>query len=131
MGEWLPGEKRLEAEIDALVGRAGSVDAAEDERFRVDVRGDEMPLELKRRKDRLKGDPRGEGAFGGGSAGAGRCAGAPTGHQAEPEGRPPVQARIRGTGREGAEQLYGSPEPDHEDIIGGFSAVLQRAVGGG
>ena len=47
-------EKRLEAEIEALVGRAGAVDAEEDARYGVDVRGDEMPPELKRRKDRVQ-----------------------------------------------------------------------------
>ena len=47
-------EKRLEAEIKALVGRAGAVDEEEDERYGVDVRGDELPEELKRREDRLK-----------------------------------------------------------------------------
>ena len=46
-------EKRLKAEIEALVGRAGRVDAEEDARYGVDVRGDEMPAQLKRRKDRL------------------------------------------------------------------------------
>lgn len=46
-------EARLKAEIEALVGRAGAVDAEEDERYGVDVRGDELPAELKRRKDRL------------------------------------------------------------------------------
>ena len=39
-------EKRLEAEIDRLVGRAGRVDAEEDERYGADVRGDEMPAGL-------------------------------------------------------------------------------------
>ena len=39
-------EKRLEAEIKALV-----VDEEEDERYGVDVRGDELPEELKRRED--------------------------------------------------------------------------------
>ena len=47
-------ERRLKAEIDRLVGRAGRVDAEEDERFGVDVRGDEMPEGLKRRKDRVE-----------------------------------------------------------------------------
>lgn len=47
-------ERRLKAEIDRLVGRAGKVDAAEDERLGADVRGDEMPAGLKRRKDRVK-----------------------------------------------------------------------------
>ena len=53
-GRMVEEEKRLEAEIKALVGRAGAVDEEEDERYGVDVRGDETPSELKRREDRLK-----------------------------------------------------------------------------
>ena len=53
-GRMVKEEKRLEAEIKALVGRAGAVDEEEDERYGVDVRGDELPEELKRREDRLK-----------------------------------------------------------------------------
>ena len=37
-----------------MVGRAGAVDEEEDARYGVDVRGDEMPEELKRREDRLE-----------------------------------------------------------------------------
>ena len=47
-------EKRLKNEIGALTLRAEGVDAAEDEEFGRDVRGDEIPEELKRRKDRLR-----------------------------------------------------------------------------
>ena len=46
-------ERRLKAEIEALVDRAGRLDAEEDERYGADVRGDEMPAQLKRREDRL------------------------------------------------------------------------------
>ena len=53
-GRMVKEEKRLEAEIKALVGRAGAVDEEEEERYGVDVRGDELPEELKRREDRLK-----------------------------------------------------------------------------
>ena len=53
-GRMVKEEKRLAAEIKALVGRAGAVDEEEDERYGVDVRGDELPEELKRREDRLK-----------------------------------------------------------------------------
>ena len=53
-GRMVKEEKRLEAEIKALVGRAGAVDEEEDERYGVDVRGDELPEELKRREDRLE-----------------------------------------------------------------------------
>ena len=53
-GRMVKEEKRLQAEIKALVGRAGAVDDQEDERYGVDVRGDEIPEELKRREDRLE-----------------------------------------------------------------------------
>lgn len=47
-------EKRLKKEIRALTARAEGVDAAEDEEFGEDLRGDEIPDELKRREDRLR-----------------------------------------------------------------------------
>ncbi len=47
-------EQRLKKEIRELTLRAEGVDAAEDEEFGADVRGDEVPDELKRRKDRLR-----------------------------------------------------------------------------
>ena len=43
----------LKAEIEAVVGRAEAVDEEEDERFGEEVRGDELPEELRRREDRL------------------------------------------------------------------------------
>ena len=46
-------ERRLEAEIAGLLEEAEAVDAAEDARYGEDVRGDELPEELKRREDRL------------------------------------------------------------------------------
>ena len=46
-------ERRLAGEIDALVRAARDADAAEDERFGPDARGDELPSELRRREDRL------------------------------------------------------------------------------
>jgi transposase len=47
-------DKRLKKEIEGLVRRAEDIDAAEDEEFGEDFRGDEMPEELKRRKDRRR-----------------------------------------------------------------------------
>ena len=46
-------ERRLAAEIAGLLAEAEAVDAAEDARYGEDVRGDELPEELKRREDRL------------------------------------------------------------------------------
>ena len=47
-------ERRLRREITALTARATDVDAAEDDEFGPDVRGDELPAELTRREDRLR-----------------------------------------------------------------------------
>ncbi len=47
-------EKRLRQEIRELLSRAEATDAEEDERYGFDRRGDELPKELSRRKDRLK-----------------------------------------------------------------------------
>ena len=46
-------ERRLSGEIAALLAAAGEADAAEDARWGADVRGDELPAELRRREDRL------------------------------------------------------------------------------
>jgi transposase len=47
-------EKRLRKEIRELLNRAEATDVEEDERYGRDRRGDELPEELSRRKDRLK-----------------------------------------------------------------------------
>jgi transposase len=52
-GRMEPEEARLEAEVAELLAAAEAVDAEEDERYGEDVRGDELPEELKRREDRL------------------------------------------------------------------------------
>jgi transposase len=46
-------ERRLEAEVRALLGQAEQVDAAEDARYGRGRRGDELPAELARRESRL------------------------------------------------------------------------------
>ena len=52
-GRMLKEERRLRAEIERLLEEAEAVDAAEDAHYGEDVRGDELPEELKRREDRL------------------------------------------------------------------------------
>ena len=49
----LKEEARLKGEIEALMARAGAVDAEEDERYGEEVRGDELPEELRRGEKRL------------------------------------------------------------------------------
>ena len=46
-------ERRLAGEIDALLRSADETDMAEDGRLGSEVRGDELPAELRRREDRL------------------------------------------------------------------------------
>ena len=47
-------EKRLRQEIRDLLAQAKKTDAAEDQRYGRDKRGDELPAELARREDRLR-----------------------------------------------------------------------------
>ena len=49
----LKTEAQLEAEIAALLRKAGLIDAQEDARYGKGKRGDELPKELQRRQDRL------------------------------------------------------------------------------
>ena len=46
-------EKKLQAEVEALLQRAEAVDAAEDEKYGKDQAGEELPAELARRESRL------------------------------------------------------------------------------
>jgi transposase len=53
-GRMKDDEKRLQAEIESLLRRAEEVDAAEDAEHGADMRGDEIPEELRRRESRLQ-----------------------------------------------------------------------------
>ena len=46
-------EQRLESEVEALLRQADAVDEAEDSRLGAEVRGDDLPAELRRREERL------------------------------------------------------------------------------
>jgi len=47
-------EARLATEVAAMLKQAAATDASEDQRYGRDVRGDELPAELRRREDRLR-----------------------------------------------------------------------------
>ena len=49
-GRMLQEEARLKEEIEGLLERAGAVDGEEDERYGEEMRGDELPAELQRRR---------------------------------------------------------------------------------
>jgi hypothetical protein len=53
-GRMKDDEKRLAAEIEALLRRADETDAKEDAEYGRDKRGDELPAELQRREDRVR-----------------------------------------------------------------------------
>ena len=54
-GRMAEAERCLTGEIEALLAHAGETDVAEDARLGADVRGDELPAELRRREDRRTG----------------------------------------------------------------------------
>ena len=124
-------ERRLESEVEALLRKADEVDEAEDSRLGAEVRGDDLPAELRRREERLAAIREAKARLEGGGSGGGRRAGSAAGAGSEPEGRSTVQAGVWRAGREGAEQLYGPGKLDHEDEQRGIPAVLQRAGDGG
>ena len=124
-------EQRLEGEIAALLRQADATDETEDACLGAEVRGDELPAELRRREERLAAIRAAKARSGSGGSGGGRRAGSAAGAGPEPEGRAAVQAGVWRAGREGAEQLHGPGKLDHEDEQRGIPAVLQRAGGGG
>ena len=84
------------------------MDAAEDAHYGEDIRGDELPEELKRREDRLAAIREAKARLEAEQR-------AISGQERNPKGGKPYK-REYGAGGEGAEQLHGSGEPDHEDI---------------
>ena len=92
-------EARLQAEIEALLTKAGAVDAEEDERWGEELRGDELPEELQRRETRLAAI----------QAAKARLEAAQRGRDDE-HGREPGQDRNPRGGRP-YKRAYGEPEP--------------------
>ena len=84
---------RLQAEIEALLTKAGMVDAEEDERWGEDLRGDELPEELQRREKRLAAIQAAKARL-----------------EAAQRGREPGQDRNPRGGRP-YKRAYGEPEP--------------------
>ena len=92
-------EARLQAEIEALLRKAGAVDAEEDERWGEAFRGDELPEELQRREKRLAAI----------QAAKARLEAAQRARDDE-RGREPGQDRHPRGGRP-CKRAYGEPEP--------------------
>src|SRR6202035_1986259 len=60
----LEKEKQLKAEVKQLLAQAEAADAAEDQQYGKDRRGDELPAELQRRESRIKKIQEAKRAFG-------------------------------------------------------------------
>ena len=123
-------ERRLRGEIEALLAAAGAADAAEDARVGADVRGDEWPAELRRREDRLAAIRAAQSRLEAQQRAADDARGRQPDQDRNPKGRAALHAVVWRAGREGAEQLHGPGERDHEDEQRRVPAGLQRAGGG-
>ena len=102
-GRMVEEERRLKAEVKALVERAGKADAEEDERYGADVRGDEMPSELKRREDRLAAIRAAKARLESRQRAADDARGRSPGQDRNPKGGPPYK------------RAYGEPEGKAQD----------------
>ena len=123
-------ERRLEAEIAALVERAGEVDAEEDAVHGADSGDGGVPEEISRRESRLEAIRAAKARLEARQRAADDAKGRKPGEDRNPRGGRPYK-RPHGEPRsEGAGQLHRPGEPDHEDKRRGLPAVLQRAGGG-
>ena len=117
-------EKRIGGEIEALLDRAGAVDAQEDARHGEACRGDELPEELRRREDRLAAIRAAKARLEARQREADEARGRKPGQKRNPKGGPPYkreygepeekaqdnftdpQSRIMKTSAEGFQQCY-------------------------
>ena len=124
-GRMVEEESRLAGEIEGLLGRAAEVD----ERYGEENRGDELPAELPRQEDRLTAIRAAKERLEEARRKADDAGGRRPEWKRNPQGGRPYK-RDYGAGGDGAKQLHGSGERDHEDEFGGLPTVLQRAGGG-
>ena len=117
-------ERRLASEVEA----AGDADAAEDARLGAEVRGDELPTALRRREDRLAAIREAKARLEAAQRAADEARGRQPGEDRNPQGGRPYTRALWRAGREGAEQLHGPVERDHEDepTRGSSSATTRR-----
>ena len=92
-------EQRLESEIEALVRQAEAVDEAEDARLGVEVRGDDLPAELRRREERLAAIRAAKARLEAKQRAADDARGRQPGQDRNPKGGPPYK------------RAYGEPDP--------------------
>ena len=92
-------ERRLENEVKALLRQADEVDEAEDARLGAEVRGDELPAELRRREERLAAIRAAKARLEAAARAADDARGRQPGQDRNPRGGPPYK------------RAYGEPDP--------------------
>ena len=102
-------EKRLEGEIAALLQQADAVDGAEDACLGAEVRGDELPAELRRREERLAAIRAAKARLEAAARAADDARGRQPGQDRNPKGGPPYK-RAYGEPDEKAQSNFTDPE---------------------
>ena len=102
-------EQRLESEIEALLRKADAVDEAEDARLGAEVRGDDLPAELRRREARLAAIREAAARLEAAARAADAARGRQPGQDRNPKGGPPYK-RAYGEPDEKAQSNFTDPE---------------------
>ena len=124
-------ERRLAGEIEALLRQADATDETEDACFGAEVRGDELPAELRRREERLAAIRAAKARLEAAARAADDARGRQPGQDRNPKGGPPYK-RAYGEPDEKAQSNFTDPESSIMKTSNeGVPAVLQRAGGGG
>ena len=109
-------EKRLEGEIAALLEQADAVDAAEDASLGAEVRGDDLPAELRRREERLAAIRAAKARLEAKQRAADDARGRQPGQDRNPKGGPPYK------------RAYGEPDEKAQSNFTEGAALLRRGV---
>ena len=102
-------EQRLESEVEALLRQADEVDEAEDARLGAEVRGDDLPAELRRREARLAAIREAKARLEAAARAADDARGRQPGQDRNPQGGPPYK-RAYGEPDEKAQSNFTDPE---------------------
>ena len=102
-------EQRLESEIEALLRKADAVDEAEDARLGAEVRGDDLPAELRRREARLAAIREAKARLEAAARAADAARGRQPGQDRNPKGGRPYK-RAYGEPDEKAQSNFTDPE---------------------
>ena len=102
-------ERRLEGEIEALLRQADAADTAEDACLGAEVRGDELPAELRRREERLAAIRAAKARLEAAARAADDARGRQPGQDRNPKGGPPYK-RAYGEPDDKAQSNFTDPE---------------------